>query len=294
MAQQFGKGLESLIPKKKITQTIPDLESKKGAVFLIEIDRIKPNPYQPRREFDQEGLNALADSIRNHGILQPLIVSRIENPETGQAEYQLIAGERRLLAAKMANFSRVPVIIKESTNRQKLELSLIENVQRADLNPIEKAIAFKRLQEEFGFSQNDIARLIGKSREAVANTLRLLSLPEEIRLATMEGKISEGHARAIMMAKIPEKQKIVFAKVLHDGLSVHQTESLVQKLDVWQPKKRTILLMEEWRDLIEKMKKNLGVQQLKVKIESGRPQLTIVFTSKKEIENWIEKIIFRA
>jgi len=290
MPQQFGKGLESLIPNKSGSPKPSSLpEQRKEAVFLIEIEKLKPNPYQPRREFDQEGLEALAESIRTHGILQPLVATRVENPETGQIEYQLISGERRLIAAKMANFSRVPVIIRESTPQQKLELSLIENVQRADLNPIEKAEAFKRLHEEFGFSQKDIARLAGKSREAVANTMRLLSLPQEIQTAIKEGKMSEGHARAILMARDPAKQKVVFAKIMRDGLSVRDAESLVQKLDVWKPKQRTILAIAEFKDLIEKTKQLLGLANVKFKIEAGQPQLIISFRSKKEIENWLRR-----
>lgn len=264
-------------------------EQRKEAVFLMEIEKIKPNPYQPRKEFDQEGLEALAESIRSHGILQPLVVTRVENAETGQTEYQLIAGERRLIAAKMANFSSVPVIIRESTSQQKLELSLIENVQRADLNPIEKAEAFRRLQEEFGFSQKDIARIAGKSREAIANTIRLLSLPPEIQGALREGKVSEGHARAILMAREPAKQKVVFAKVMRDGLSVHETESLVQKLEVWKPKMRTVLAIADFKELLLKAKQMLGAENIKFKMEAGRPQLVISFRSKKEIDDWLRR-----
>src|SRR3989338_2769050 len=197
-----------------------------------------------------------------------------------------IAGERRLRAARMANFSHVPVIIREEpSSQQKLELSLIENVQRADLNPMEKAEAFKRLQEEFSYSQKEIGRLSGKSREAVANSIRLLALPEEIKQALRDKKINEGHARAIMMAKELPQQQTVFAKVLQDGLNVREAEGLVQKMAVWKPQKKTVQILAEFRPLEEKIKNVLGIQTLKLKMEAGRPKLVIIFSSKKEIEN---------
>lgn len=288
MQQHFGKGLESLIPSKK-NKSVPTLKERQEAVFSIEIEKIKPNPFQPRKEFSQEGLSALADSIKDHGILQPLLVSRIEKEGVG-AEYELIAGERRLLAAKLAGLSQVPVIIKESDNRKKLEISLIENVQRLDLNSLEKALAFQRLQEEFQLTQQDIATLCGKSREAVANTIRLLDLSEEIKSALRAGKISEGHARAILMAKEPTQQKSVFAKIIRDGLSVRDAENYIRKLDVWKPKKRTLQFIEEFKELEEKLIETLGIKNLKLGMEAGQPKLTIFFKAKKDIENFVKKL----
>lgn len=284
---QFGKGLEALIPKKQ--QSILGTEYKKEAVFSIEIEKIKPNPYQPRRDFDEANLKALADSIRAHGILQPLVVSRVEDSNTGKVEYQLIAGERRWRAAKMANFSRVPVIIREPNDKQKLELSLIENVQREDLNPLERAEAFKRLHEEFGLSHKDIAKLTGKSREAVTNTVRLLALPEEIKLALSEEKITEGHARAILMARTPEHQKEVFAQVVRENLNVREAESAVHKLAVWRPIKRTKEFLEEFRGFEKKLKSILGIPNLKFKMEAGQPKLVIPFQSRQEVENLLKR-----
>ncbi len=289
MPQQFGKGLESLIPKKSEPAFSIPQESKKEAVFLIEIDRIKSNPYQPRREFDQEALESLAESISAHGILQPLVVTRFESSGGGETQYELVAGERRLLAAKMANFSRVPVIIRESNTQQKLELSLIENVQRADLNPIEKAGAFKRLQSEFGFSQKDIAKIAGKSRESVANTIRLLSLSSSMQLALREGKISEGHARAIMMVEDAAKKEQVFSKIIKDGLSVRDAELLSQKLRVWQAPRKNTVLAAELKKLEEKIKEVFGLPEVKFKIEAGRPRLVISFSSKDEVEDLLKK-----
>jgi len=237
MKQTFGKGLESLIPRKTAKESATS-ETKQEPIFYIEIEKIKSNPYQPRKNFDQEGLNALADSVREFGILQPLLVSRIEK-ETG-TEYQLIAGERRFLAAKMVGLNQVPVIVKDPTEKEKLEVSLIENVQRLDLNAMEKAEAYSRLQHDFNFLQKDVAKLCGKSREAVANTLRLLELPDEIKVAVREEKISEGHARAMLAVSDAQKQKVVFVKTLRDGLNVREVESLVARLNIWQPVKKKV------------------------------------------------------
>jgi len=287
MKNSFGGGLESLIPKK--VGEIKEISTgKTEAVFSIEIEKIKSNPYQPRKEFSQEGLDALANSIRDYGVLQPLLVSRVRKEE-GQVEYQLIAGERRLLASKIAGLNQVPVIIKEPTDKEKLEVSIIENVQRLDLNAIEKAVAFKRLQDEFNFLQKDIARLCGRSRESVANTMRLLELPEEIRQAVRENKISEGHARAILMAKEPEKQKVLFSLILKDGLSVRKAEDFVQKLAVWQPKQKTVRFMEEFKDFEDKFIQALGTKNLKFGMEAGQPKLTIYFKTKSEIEGLLKK-----
>lgn len=286
---KFGRGLEALIPKKT-EQGSGEAEHKKEAVFSIDIEKIKPNPYQPRRDFDEQALKALADSIRSHGILQPLLVSRVENPDVGTTEYHLIAGERRWRAAKMAGFSRVPVIIRESTDRQKLELSLIENAQREDLNPIEKALAFKRLHEEFGFSHSDIGSLVGKSRVAVVNTMRLLTLPEDIKQAIREGKISEGHARGILMARGEEQQRIVFVQIIEKGLTAREAEDSARKLSGWQPKKRTKEFIAEFKGLEEELKRILEWPLLKIRMEAGFPKLVISFNSKKDLEGLIKKL----
>lgn len=286
--QSFGKGLEALIPKKQEPGQ-GDTEHRKEAVFSIDTDKIKPNPYQPRRDFDEQALKALADSIRSHGILQPLLVSRVENPDTGRVEYQLIAGERRWRAAKMAGFSRVPVIIRESTDRQKLELSLIENAQREDLNPMEKAQAFKRLHEEFGFSHSDIGRLVGKSRVAVVNTMRLLTLPEDIKKALREDKITEGHARGILMAHTPEHQLAIFTQIIEKGFTAREAEEAARKFSGWMPKKRTREFIAEFKGLEEELKRVLEWPSLKIRMEAGFPKLVISFNSKKDIEGLIKK-----
>jgi len=288
MKQTFGKGLESLIPRKTTKESTAS-ETKQEPIFYIEIEKIKSNPYQPRKNFDQDGLNALADSVREFGILQPLLVSRIEK-ETG-TEYQLIAGERRFLAAKMVGLNQVPVIVKDPTEKEKLEVSLIENVQRLDLNAMEKAEAYSRLQHDFNFLQKDVAKLCGKSREAVANTLRLLELPDEIKVALREERISEGHARAMLAVSDAQKQKVVFVKTLRDGLNVREVESLVARLNIWQPVKRKVsAASKEVKALEEKIRNVLGIKTIKLRMEGGRPKLTIFFNSKKEVDGLFKKL----
>jgi ParB family chromosome partitioning protein len=288
MKQNFGRGIESLIPKK-INKTEETLGNREEPIFYVAIEKVKSNPYQPRKNFDQDGLNALADSITEHGVLQPLLVSRVER-EPGIVEYQLIAGERRLLASKMIGLTQVPVIIKEPTEQEKLEVSIVENVQRLDLNSMEKAEAYKRLQEEFKFLQKDIAKLVGRSRESVANTMRLLDLPEEVKQALRDERISEGHARAILAINDTQKQKDVFARTVRDGLNVREVESLAQKLSIWQPVQRqSSSVSQEMKDLEERMKKALGVKALKLRVALGKPKLTAFFNSKKEIEDLLAK-----
>jgi ParB family chromosome partitioning protein len=288
MKQNFGRGIESLIPKK-INKNEEPLGNKEEPIFYVAIEKVKSNPYQPRKNFDQDGLNALADSIREHGVLQPILVSRVEK-EPGVVEYQLIAGERRLLASKMIGLTQVPVIIKAPSEQEKLEVSIIENVQRLDLNSMEKAEAYKRLQEEFKFLQKDIAKLVGRSRESVANTMRLLDLPEEVKQALRDERISEGHARAILAISDTQKQKDVFSRAIRDGLNVREVENLAQKLSIWQPVQRqSSSVSQETKALEEKIKKTLGIKALKLRVSLGKPKLTVFFNSKKEIEDLLAK-----
>ncbi len=202
-------------------------------VFLIETEKIKANPYQPRREFDQEKLQELVESIREFGILQPLVVSKsIIQKENGQeVEYQVVAGERRLMAAKILGLERVPVIIKEITEeREKLEMAIVENLQRKNLNPLEEARAFARLSDEFKMPQREIALRIGKSREAIANTLRLLQLSSEAQKKLEEGLITESHARVILTFSDHSKQNELLEKIIANQLSVRETQELAQNM----------------------------------------------------------------
>ena len=201
-------------------------------IFQIETEKIKPNPYQPRHLFTEDSLRELADSIREFGILQPLIATRVEKEtEKGtEVEYQLIAGERRLMAAKMIGLITVPVIIRRPLEEQKkLEMALIENIQREDLGVISKAKAFERLINEFGLTQQELANRLGKSREVIANTLRLLQLHLEVQKAIEEGLINEGHARAILLLNNPEKRKLFFKEIISKNLSGREAMDFAQR-----------------------------------------------------------------
>src|SRR3989344_625816 len=206
-------------------------EKRKESVFWIELEKIKPNPFQPRREFEEGALKELAESIREYGVLQPIVVTRKETSASDEragftVEYELLAGERRLRASKLVGLPHVPAIIRDDTSdKVKLELALVENLQREDLNPIEKARAFKQLIEQFDLRQTDVAEKIGKSREVVANTLRLLNLPEEMQQAVAVGNITEGHTRPLLMLSgHPEDQQQLFQNILSSNLSVREAE----------------------------------------------------------------------
>jgi len=216
----LGKGLDALIPGGD------DNPAPEGSAVFIPIAQIIPNPRQPRGEMNSEALAELAASIREHGILQPLMVTY--DPDTNQ--YILIAGERRLRAARMVGLQSVPVLVRQITERERLELALIENIQRADLTPLDLAEAYRQLQDEFGLSHEEISVRVGKSREAVTNTLRLLKLPEAVRQALSVGQISEGHARALLGLNTPQSQISALQTIIHLDLNVRQTENLVRQL----------------------------------------------------------------
>ncbi len=219
----LGRGLEALIPGGERPQL--------GGVITLHVDQIVRNPRQPRGRIDPEELAELAESIREHGVLQPLIVSEGEQPD----HYILIAGERRLLAARQAGLERVPVLIREASDQERLELALVENVQRRDLNPLEEAEAYRQLAEDFTLSHEEIARRVSKSRAAVTNTLRLLKLPEKALQALLDGRISEGHGRALLALATPQAQSAALQTVLAQELNVRQTEALVRRLSGERP-----------------------------------------------------------
>jgi len=207
-----------------------------NSVFWIEVDKIKPNPHQPRKEFDEGQLRGLADSIRQYGVLQALVVTRQEIPkEDGglAVEYELVAGERRLRASKLAGLSQVPVLIRvaEDSDLMKLELAIIENIQREDLNAVDRARAFARLAEEFKFKHHQIADKVGKSREYVSNSLRILSLPEVIIQGLVEGKITEGHTRPLLMLiDRPAEQDTLFKEIMTKQLTVREAEAIARRI----------------------------------------------------------------
>ncbi len=246
------------------------------SIFWIDVEKIHPNPFQPRREFDQAQLQSLSDSIRQYGVLQALVVTRKEVPkEDGglAVEYELIAGERRLRAAKMAGLSQVPVLIKvgdEENDLMKLELAIIENIQREDLNPVDRSRAFQRLIDEFGFKHVEIAKKVGKSREYVSNSVRLLSLPSEILDALSQGKISEGHARPLMMlGDRLDEQMTLFKEIMFKKLTVREAEAIGRRVAYDKIRKKGATLDPETQELEEKLTETLGTRVSIEKRENG-------------------------
>ena len=217
----LGKGLDALIPNLKLDA---DDDTAPKSYFMCDIDAIQPNRYQPRRQFTKEELESLAESIRSQGIIQPLLVRR---DDTG---YELVAGERRLRAARLAGLDQVPVVVKALSDGKMLEFSIVENIQREDFNPMEEADAYQRLISEFGLTQEEVASRVGKSRSAVANFLRLRQLPQPITDGLVEGKLSMGHARALLGLDDQTTQLGAYRDVLKKHLSVRQTETLVNRL----------------------------------------------------------------
>lgn len=244
-----------------------------NAIFWIETEKIKPNPYQPRKEFDEHHLMDLADSIRQYGVLQPLVVTRRDVPkEDGglDVEYELIAGERRLRASKLAGVARVPALIKSgSENPQlKLELAIIENLQREDLNPVDRALAFARLVNEFSFKHTEVAKKVGKSREYVSNSLRLLVLPQEILDALSGGRITEGHARPLMMlSDKSEEQQTLFKEILFKKLTVREAEQVARHVAKDRVRKKFDLdpqMIEFERALAERLGTRVSIERRQV------------------------------
>ncbi len=244
------------------------------SVFWIEIEKIKPNPFQPRREFDEARLKDLAESIRMYGILQPLTVTRkeFEKPDGGLGvEYELIAGERRLRASKIAGLQQVPVLIRsgEQDDKVKLELAIIENLQREDINSVDRARAFKRLADEFGMKHIQIAEKVGKSREYVSNTLRILDLPEEILNSLSEGKISEGHTRPLLMlSDRKEEQTVLFKEIITKKITVREAEAFARSVAHDRVRKKS-LIDPALAELERKFKETLGTKVYIEKKENG-------------------------
>lgn len=275
----LGRGLEALIPGGEEIQPI-------GGSLSIPVEKILPNPLQPRAEIHDEELNELADSIREHGILMPLIVTQNANSD----QYTLIAGERRLRAAQLAGLEMVPVIIRQATDEERLELALIENIQRSDLNPLETADAYFQLSQTFKLSHDEIARRVGKSRVSVTNTLRLLNLSTAGRQALLDGQITEGHARAVLGLESSQAQNAALQTIISNQLNVRQAENLVKKLSGERPIKSTKpALPAEIRALEEQLRHNLGT---KVSLRHGKQggTITIYYFSDEELESLIKKI----
>jgi ParB family chromosome partitioning protein len=274
----LGKGLEALIPAA---------ETPASGLINVPPAAITRNPMQPRGGLDPDALAELAASIREHGLIQPLIVT-----QQGPERYQLIAGERRWLAAKAAGLAAVPVVIKEATPQQMLELALVENIQRADLNPLEEATAYRHLVEEFGLTQEQVAERVGKSRVAVTNTLRLLRLPAQIQQVLIDGTIHEGHARALLALPTPEAQLAALKTVVARDLNVRQTEELVRRLkaEPREPKSKASL-SPELQALEADFRTRLGTKVQLFRNTKGRGRLVIHFYNEEDLESLYDIIV---
>ena len=292
----LGKGLDSLIPNKSDKLTKPETkknnsevkvspakkvkEDPKASEILLKINQVEPNRDQPRKEFDEDALLELADSIKQFGVLQPLLVQKKKD------YYEIIAGERRWRAAKLAGLKEVPVLIKSYTDQEIVEISLIENIQRENLNPIEEAMAFKRLLEEFHLKQDEVAERVSKSRTAVTNSMRLLKLSDKVKQMIIDDMISTGHARALLAIEDEEQQYLLATKIFDEKLSVRETEKLVKSLK--NPKKEVQKTTPEhqfiYNDIAEKMKSIMGT---KVNINAkanGKGKIEIEYYSEEELE----------
>lgn len=277
----LGKGLGALIPDVERPQEAPTL--------LVEIDRIGPNPVQPRRLFDDKKIEELAGSVRDKGIIQPLLVRRSGD------RYELIAGERRLRAAIKAGLAEVPVVVREATDNEALQLALIENVQREDLNPIEEASAYRRLHEEFQWNQEEIADKVGKSRPTVANTMRLLLLPKDVQQQVTQGSLPAGQARALLGL---ESEPLIVAaarEVVAKGLSTRETEKLVRRLKSGKKKRKEASLSDpNLRALVEGLQRSLGTKvRLVQRSKSGSGKIEIDYYSAADLQRIIDTMAVR-
>jgi ParB family chromosome partitioning protein len=282
----LGKGLEALIPGGEFTPE-PFTTPLAGGIETIPVQAISPNPRQPRSRIDPDELAELATSIHENGIIQPLIVTRAPKP----GHFILIAGERRWLAAQQAGLITVPALVREATEQQHLELALIENVQRADLTPLESAEAYRQLSDDFQMTHEQIAQRVGKSRTSVTNTLRLLKLPESIQTALAQGVISEGHARPLLTLATPQAQIAVFQAILKKELNVRQTEDLVRKMVGQRPSVvAQPTAIPEVTALEDRLQQHLGTRvSLNPRKKGGT--LVIHYYSDEELNSLVDKLI---
>ena len=291
----LGKGLDSLIPDNKSMKSVTSektVESKedaaaKSGVQVMKINEVEPNRDQPRKNFDEDALLELSDSIKQFGVLQPLLVRKRKD------YYEIIAGERRWRAAKLAGVKEVPVIEKEYTDQEILEIGLIENIQRENLNPIEDAIAYKRLLEEFNLKQDEVAERVSKSRTAVTNSMRLLKLSDKVQQMIIDDMISTGHARALLAIDDPELQYTLANKIFDEKLSVRETEKLVKEIkNPKKPKeKKPVANSFIYQDLEEKMKSVFGTKVSIASKGKGKGKIEIEYYSDDELEHLFDMMM---
>ena len=291
----LGKGLDSLIPDNKSMKSVTSektVESKedaaaKSGVQVMKINEVEPNRDQPRKNFDEDALLELSDSIKQFGVLQPLLVRKRKD------YYEIIAGERRWRAAKLAGVKEVPVIEKEYTDQEILEIGLIENIQRENLNPIEEAIAYKRLLEEFNLKQDEVAERVSKSRTAVTHSMRLLKLSDKVQQMIIDDMISTGHARALLAIDDPELQYTLANKIFDEKLSVRETEKLVKEIkNPKKPKeKKPVANSFIYQDLEEKMKSVFGTKVSIASKGKGKGKIEIEYYSDDELEHLFDMMM---
>ncbi len=293
MAKQFGlgRGLDALMPEPPL----PESGAQAGAPLSLPLGRLRPNPDQPRRDFPQESLSELADSIREHGIIQPILVE-----EDGAGGYLIVAGERRWRAAQMAGLREVPVILRAYTDKDRLEVAIIENIQREDLNPVEEAEAYRRLMELSGAPQEEVAKRVGKNRSTVANALRLLKLPPECLESLRQGELSPGHARAILAVVNPADQEILRRRIAEQGLSVRQAEDQARALNAGQraasPKagkagaRTSASGSVDIADLEQRLIQTLGTK-VRLAGSASKGRIVIEYYSRDELDRLIETLL---
>ena len=291
----LGKGLDSLIPTKVMMEsevkhatvsTASSAEEGKDGTLMVKLSKVEPNREQPRKNFDEDSLQELAESLKQFGMLQPILVQNRGD------YYEIIAGERRWRAAKIAGLKEVPVIVRELTDQEIVEISLIENIQREDLNPIEEAQAYKRLLTEFHLKQDEVAERVSKSRTAVTNSMRLLKLCDEVQKMVVDDMISTGHARALISIEDPEEQYLIAQKIFDEKLSVREVEKLVKDLHKppKPPKEENKTLQAIYQEISERLKQSLSTKVSVSAKQNGAGKIEIEFYNHEDLERLLERI----
>ena len=291
----LGKGLDSLIPtnvmmesevKHATVSTASSAEEGKDGTLMVKLSKVEPNREQPRKNFDEDSLQELAESLKQFGMLQPILVQNRGD------YYEIIAGERRWRAAKIAGLKEVPVIVRELTDQEIVEISLIENIQREDLNPIEEAQAYKRLLTEFHLKQDEVAERVSKSRTAVTNSMRLLKLCDEVQKMVVDDMISTGHARALISIEDPEEQYLIAQKIFDEKLSVREVEKLVKNLHKppKPPKEENKTLQAIYQEISERLKQSLSTKASVSAKQNGAGKIEIEFYNHEDLERLLERI----
>ena len=291
----LGKGLDSLIPtnvmmesevKHATVSTASSPEEEKDGTLMVKLSKVEPNREQPRKNFDEDSLQELAESLKQFGMLQPILVQNRGD------YYEIIAGERRWRAAKIAGLKEVPFIVRELTDQEIAEISLIENIQREDLNPIEEAQAYKRLLTEFHLKQDEVAERVSKSRTAVTNSMRLLKLCDEVQKMVVDDMISTGHARALISIEDPEEQYLIAQKIFDEKLSVREVEKLVKDLHKppKPPKEENKTLQAIYQEISERLKQSLSTKVSVSAKQNGAGKIEIEFYNHEDLERLLERI----